>query len=51
METGAFQFLSKPVSRADILAFARLAVRKARRLESAPDRDPGNGGRPAGTLA
>jgi len=51
METGAFQFLSKPVRRAEILAFARIAVRKARRLESALGRDPGNGGCPAGTRA
>ena len=50
MESGAFQFLSKPVRRAAIVTLARIAVRKARRVESALARDPGNGGYPGGAV-
>ncbi len=50
MESGAFQFLSKPVRRAEIVTLARIAVRKARRVESALARDPGNGGYPGGAV-
>lgn len=46
MENGAFQFLSKPVRRAEILALARIAVRKARAAESLLMGGPGNGASP-----
>ncbi len=49
MESGASQFLSKPVRRADILALARTAFRKARSAESLPSGDPGNGECPGGS--
>ncbi|MEK7203882.1 MAG: response regulator [candidate division NC10 bacterium] len=46
MENWAFQFVSKPVRRAYILALARIAVCKARAAESLLAGGPGNGGSP-----
>ncbi len=50
VQNGAFQFLNKPVRRADILALARMAVRKARTLDSVCHGDAGKGGCPADTM-